>query len=154
MKNLSLIALAAAIAAGLFVTDAAEARGGGERASFETLDTDGDGMITQAELDAQREARFAALDTNGDGQVTLDEFTASAQIRSAERAERMFSNLDADGDGTLSRDVIEMRGGPDGASLIERLDGDGDGAISEEEFEAMKSRRAEMRRNGGRPVNR
>ncbi len=151
MKNLSLIALAAAIAAGLFVTTGAEARGGGERASFETLDADGDGLITQAELDAQREARFAALDSDGNGQITLEEFTASAQMRSEERAARMFARLDADGDGALSRDVLEMRGGRDGASLIERLDTDGDGAISEAEFEEMKSRRAEMREDRRRP---
>ncbi|MBC6980962.1 EF-hand domain-containing protein [Caulobacter sp. 17J80-11] len=37
------------------------------------LDTNGDGVVTQAEADAKVQARFAAMDTNKDGFVTSDE---------------------------------------------------------------------------------
>lgn len=153
MKKLPLFAvLALAAGATVFAVPAADARDrGGERMTFETLDTNGDGAVTQAELDALRESRFAEFDANGDGSVTLEEFTARAQVRSAERATAMFERLDADGDGVLSRDVLETqgRGRGDRGNIIARLDTDGDGAVSKEEFEAMKARRADMREGRG-----
>ena len=114
---------------------------------FSELDADGDGLVTQAELDAHREARFADVDTDGDGAISLEEFTEHAAMRSSERAAQMFARLDADGDGVLSRDVLEARGGrgPGAGAMIERLDADGDGAVSEEEFAAMKERFGERR---------
>ncbi len=154
--------------AGLFLTAAAvplaaQGMGGpggpegeGRRPTFEMLDADGDGKVTQAEIEAFRANRFAEVDADGDGVVTLEEFTAQAVARATERAAEMFGRLDADGDGTLSRDVLEARGprGPmDEGRMFARLDADGDGAISLEEFEAMKERRAEMRghrEEGGR----
>lgn len=163
MKKLSIFALLiATVGAGALMAPMAEARGpgGGERASFETLDADGDGQVTQADLDALRESRFAEFDADGDGSVTAEEFAARAAGQASERAAEMFARLDADGDGVLSRDVIERgRGGDRGARMIERLDTDGDGAVSAEEFEAMQERRAERGRDGrggrdGGPRNR
>ncbi len=153
--------------AGLFLTAAAvplaaQGPGGpgghdgeGRHPTFEMLDADGDGKVTQAEIAAFRAGRFAEVDTNGDGVVTLEEFTAQAVARATERAAEMFARLDADGDGALSRDALEARGalGPvDEGRMFARLDADGDGAVSLEEFEAMKERRAEMHRHreGGR----
>ena len=121
------------------------------RPSFEALDADGDGKVTQAELEAFRASRFAEIDTNGDGSVSREEFLAQAAARSEARAGRMFERLDADGDGALSRDAIEAgRGrGPDPARMISRLDTDGDGALSEDEFEAARERLAERRQERG-----
>jgi Ca2+-binding EF-hand superfamily protein len=119
---------------------------------FEEFDANGDGKVTQDEIDARREARFAEVDANGDGQVSLDEFTAQAAKRATERAKAMFERLDVDGDGMLSQDVLALRqgrGGPDGSRMIAMLDTDGDGAISEEEFQAAMDRRAEMRGEHG-----
>lgn len=148
MKKLSIFALlAATVGATALVAPMAEARGpGGERPAFETLDLDGDGQVTAAELETLRDTRFAELDSNGDGEVTLDEFTARAEGRAGERAQAIFARLDADGDGVLSRDVIEQgQRGPSAARMIERLDTDGDGAVSAEEFAAMSERRAGLR---------
>ncbi|MEO1790141.1 MAG: EF-hand domain-containing protein [Pseudomonadota bacterium] len=153
MRKLSLFALLiAGVGAAALMAPMAEARGpGGERVTFETLDADGDGQVTQADLDALRENRFAEFDANGDGAVSEEEFMARAAGQASDRAAEMFARLDADGDGVLSRDVIEQgRGGDRAGRMIERLDTDGDGAISAEEFEAASERRAGMRERFGR----
>jgi hypothetical protein len=125
---------------------------GGDRPVFAELDANGDGQITAEDIEARRTARFTALDTDGDGQVSLAEFQAEASARAAERAGTVFGRLDADGDGMLSRDVIEMRGGQGGfeVRVIERFDANGDGGLSEEEFDAIANRMAEMREGRGK----
>lgn len=115
--------------------------GRGPAMMIEEFDTDGDGKVTAAEIEAHRAARFAELDTDGNGQVSRDEFMAHAAAKASERAAEMFERLDADGDGTLSRDAIEAmggRGGPDAERLIARFDADGDGAISAEEIDSAR----------------
>ncbi|MEL6645496.1 MAG: EF-hand domain-containing protein [Pseudomonadota bacterium] len=153
MKKLGIFAvLVASVGAAALFAPMAEARGkGGERASFEMLDADGDGQVTQADLDTLRNERFAEFDADGDGSVTEEEFMARASAQAGERAAAMFARLDADGDGVLSRDVIEQgRGGDRAGRMIERLDTDGDGAVSAEEFEAAQERRAGLRERFGR----
>ena len=154
MKKLGFFALLiATVGATALLAPMAEARGkGGERPTFEMLDADGDGQVTQADLDTLRNERFAEFDANGDGSVTEEEFMARASNQAGERAAEMLARLDADGDGVLSRGVIEQgRGGDRAGRMIERLDTDGDGAVSAEEFAAAQERRAGMReRFGGR----
>lgn len=118
--------------------------------SFETLDVDGNGEITAEDLTALRDNRFAEMDSNSDGVITRDEFVAVQTARTEARAAEMFERLDADGDGTLSRDVIEngRRGGM-GERMISRFDEDNSGGISAEEFEEARARLGE-RRKGGR----
>jgi Ca2+-binding EF-hand superfamily protein len=162
-SDLLKIAAAVALAAGT-LAGAASAQGmgqgvgqgmgmgpGGGRPVFAELDANADGQITAEDIEARRTARFAALDADGNGQVSLAEFQAEASARAAERAATVFERLDADGDGILSRDVIEMRGGRDGfeVRVIERFDANGDGALSEEEFDAIADRMAEMRGHRG-----
>ena len=129
---------------------------GGERLSFETLDTDGDGLVTQAELDALRDDRFAALDSNGDGSLTQEEFseraTKRAVARARKRSEKMFQRLDSDGDGLVSLD--KLKAGQDsrrdsGKGMIARLDANGDGAVSEAEFDVGRERQARLRKKAG-----
>ena len=105
---------------------AGEARGAGTAlremaASPEAADSDGDGRLGRAEIEAWMRARAAR--------------------RIAARAERMIARLDADGDGML--DPAEMRAGVN-ARLFARLDSDGDGVISRAEFARLDA----PRRNG------
>jgi hypothetical protein len=114
--------------------------GDGPMARFDRFDADGDGRVTEAEIEAFRAARFAELDADGNGAVSRQEFTDHAAARAGDRAGAMFDRFDADGDGVLSRDAIEaQRGlGPDAGRLIGRFDADGDGAVSREELADMR----------------
>lgn len=84
-------------------------------ASFQTLDTNGDGIITAFEYaagkqqktaaseqtenaptatKAQLDAAFARIDTNGDGVITLDEYRAAGLARFTAAAEKAGSDPD------------------------------------------------------------
>jgi hypothetical protein len=80
------------------------------RPTFSDIDTNKDGVISQAEFDAFRPTRekgphdgkfhrhgppdLKALDTNGDGKVTFEEFSAPMKTH--------FDRLDTNHDGVLS----------------------------------------------------
>lgn len=122
---------------------------------FATLDADGSGKVSAAELTAAHEARLAALDADGDGVVTVEEFTApmaamdaeaeakraeARKARMADRAERMLGDADADEDGKVTLEELSAKMGGREDRMIKRLDADEDGEISAEEFEAAKDR--------------
>lgn len=154
-STLTSVALIGAIATGLMVTAAAaNDRGHGRgQMDFATLDADGDGQITQAEIEAMAAARFAEVDTDGNGAVTAEELAAQAEARNAERlanrTARMIAALDEDDSGDLSAEELAARG-PGAERFFERFDEDGDGAVSEEEFEAAKAARGDRRHGGGK----
>lgn len=70
----------------------------GERAQrwFDRLDTNQDGVISQAEASARQADRFAKIDADDDGMISLEEFSA--------RAQAMFAKADADDNGEISKD--------------------------------------------------
>lgn len=121
---------------------------------FSAVDTNGDGKLTQEEMQAHAKARFDAADTNGDGKLSVDELAAAAQKREEERrakkAARMLERLDANNDGALSFD--EMPGQQSRADrMFARMDADGDGAISKEEMDAAAAKFKERRgKHGGK----
>ena len=151
MKTSRFLMLAAAMG---MVGPAVAQQGEGRRVSFDTLDADGDGLVTQAELAAFGAVRvdqwFAATDADGDGRLTVDEMLTAQSQRRAEtegrRAERAVERLDADGDGAVSRSEVEAsrRGGDRGGRAFDRLDRDGDGAVSRPEWQD-RPRRGERR---------
>lgn len=138
-------ALGAAILAGAATQGIAGSGEGkrqyGPKHSFEELDANGDGQITEAEMQAHMQARFDTADTDGDGKLSRDELSARMEARQAERRAKrldwMFENRDADGDGALTME--EMRAGR-AERMFARIDADGDGAISREEFEEMSEK--------------
>ncbi|PSL19659.1 EF-hand domain-containing protein [Shimia abyssi] len=128
------------------VAASAKGQGGkhrGMQINFEELDTNGDGFVTQAEMDAHAAARFAKMDTNGDGALSADELEAAVAERAQERAKkgaaRMIEHRDANGDGVLSQDEMKPKA-ERSAKMFDRLDSDGDGQISKEEFEAAREK--------------
>lgn len=160
------------------VAGAAQARGWGEgrmggqggpaamMPDFATLDTDGDGKITRAELEARQLELQKAMDPDGDGFITREEMKAHAAAEAVKRAEamvdRMFDRRDADKDGRLS--AAEAMSGPmNGAGfdrMFTRLDRDSDGAISKAEYDRMaeamqrgESKRGHGMRGEGKPRN-
>lgn len=150
MKSTVLIA---AIVAGLSLTalDASAAGRGDARAmpDFATLDTDGSGTLTVAELEAAHAARFAEMDTDANGAISLEELAAAQNKLSDRRAERMMSKMDANEDGVLQADEMKPRGSNAGR-MIDHLDQDDDGEISAEEFEKAAGKRGGRGGHGGK----
>ncbi|MCF6231813.1 MAG: calcium-binding protein [Rhodobacteraceae bacterium] len=106
--------------------------------SFEALDTDGNGQITQPELQAMGAARFDNTDTDGNGVLSAGELTARAQQHVGKRVTGMIERLDIDGDGVLSRD--EMPRPRQAGRMFAHFDEDGSGGISEQEFNQAKAK--------------
>ncbi len=98
----------------------------GPREMLAELDADGNGAITQAEVDDYLAARVAEADLDGDGAIALDEFEPVFADRTRPRMVDAFQALDADGSGTVTTDEIDARFG----DVVERLDRDDDGALS------------------------
>lgn len=119
--------------------------------TFQELDADGDGQVTQAELEAHRNQRYTQADSDGDGQISVQEMQAAAQQNANERVTKMFEKLDANQDGFLSDD--ELPKPRRGAKMFERIDADGNGAISEQEYadarDKMGRKHKRQKRSGG-----
>ncbi len=112
---------------------------------FATVDTDGDGKITQDEIDAMKAARFAEIDADGNGTVDADELFAHQEAQRIERqkarASQMLASRDTDGDGVLSQSELQHQ---PRMSMFDRLDADNDGALSEEELAAARQHRMQQ----------
>jgi Ca2+-binding EF-hand superfamily protein len=65
-----------------------------EEIAFMAADTDGDGVVTEAELARDAAHGFATLDKDGDGKLSPDELGPHDAA--------LFERVDADGDGTLT----------------------------------------------------
>lgn len=165
LANLHIVTLAGLIALG---GTAVLAKGGDAAAMFGEIDADGNGEITQAEVKTHAEARFTAADTNGDGALDAAEMQAARTERGGKKSQRMLEKydadksgaldaaelekaandrggkggdrrmkrMDADGDGKLT--MAEMQGKHDPAKMFEKLDADGNGTLSAEEFEKAR----------------
>ena len=105
---------------------------------FETVDADGDGKLTQAEIDRFRNDRHTAHDANGDGNLSLEEFAGLWHETTRPLTVRAFQMLDTDGDAIVTRAEYDRPL----AGIVERLDRDRDGGLS------LKDRRHDRDRGG------
>lgn len=102
-------------------------RGRGRGATMlENFDTNGDGQLTQAEIDAVRTDRFAAFDTDGNGELSLGEYEGLWLDAMQERMVDRFQSLDNDGNATVTAQEFA----DPFASLVSRMDRNEDGVIS------------------------
>ena len=131
-----------------------EGRGAMLTEMFDSIDTDKDGKLSYAELEASRKAEFDAADTNKDGALSADELSARAlarfQEKLADRTQAMLDNMDNDGNGSLSED--EMGEGP-GMRNFARIDGDNDGFVTKEEIQAGMKHHKKRGHGGGMDDN-
>ena len=115
-------------------------------ADYADLDSDKDGKVTAAEINARlvksgeaeldeikkkRDASFAKLDANGDGSITKAEFDEKAPLPKLKEpdAKPFLAQFDADKDGGITKD--EFRG-PTLANF-EKLDANKDGTVTPDE---------------------
>lgn len=90
------------------------------------VDTDNDGRITQAEIDAAVNARFARFDADANGRLSLDEFTALWADITRPMAVRAFQFMDPNGDAGVTKAEVDEKTG----RLVQRFDRNGDGVLS------------------------
>ena len=145
MKSLPMTGLVVAIAAVGFAGIAHAKGGGPAHVSFAELDTNSDGQVSKAELEALGAVRFAAVDTDSDGFLTASEIEAAGKARAAKRAAGMIKKLDTNEDGKLSAEEMENRGKGRGgkdrsAKMLKHFDADKNGSLSEDEFTAAREK--------------
>ncbi len=126
-----------------------QGRGAGMLERVEMLDTDGDGLLQEAELVSWRETVFLAMDADGDDALSREEYMAIELGRGAApeargpRYEEMqaakaaeFDAMDADGDGSVPRDAFIAFV----VTQFQDADTNADGALAATEFRAMHGR--------------
>jgi len=99
------------------------------------FDANSDGKLTQAEIDAARDARLAKYDANGDGALDLSEYQALWLDAMREKMVDRFQYLDANGDGTVT--ASEFRAPY--AALVQRMDHNDDVALSRDDMRRGQS---------------
>jgi Ca2+-binding EF-hand superfamily protein len=96
-----------------------------ERFAFEAADSDGDGVVSEAELARDAARGFAALDKDGSGTLTPGEL--------APHDSALFARVDANGDGALTfMEVMTNK-----TRALKAGDENGDGGLSFEEMVAI-----------------
>lgn len=133
------VAIAGLIGSSMFVgTALAERRAHGrhhehrhERTArlLESFDLDGNGILTQEEVDQARRERFARFDADNDGKLTLQEYEALWLDAMRDHLTRRFERLDGDDDSAVSPEEFVAPFG----DVIQRLDTNEDGQITQDE---------------------
>lgn len=107
------------------------------------FDADGDGSLTQAEIDAGRQQQLAQYDSDKDGTLSLQEYQVFWMEMNRSRMVDRFQRLDDDGDAIVtSAEFLDPF-----ANAVERHDRNGDGALSKDD-RRKKSGRGNRDGNG------
>ncbi len=93
-----------------------------------TFDTDGNGRVTQSEIDEYRGNGLAKFDTDGNGSLTLSEYEALWLAAMREKMVDRFQDLDADGNAVVTTEEFKRPY----ANMVRHMDKNGDGVLSRE----------------------
>lgn len=162
--GLGIVALAAALLGSVAIADNMDRMGmdmgmGGPMMlppalTFEAVDGNKDGKISQDEVTAWRATQSAGVDANADGKLSVDEL-AAMQLKdmttaARDMAQKMVDRLDTDGDKLLS--AAELLAPPMPADLFDRVDTNQDGFIDKAEADAARKMMTERGRgdHGGK----
>jgi Ca2+-binding EF-hand superfamily protein len=122
---------AAALAGATLAGGGHHGRGhGGGAWLFESFDANGDGRLTQIEIDEVRQGRLQEFDADGNGSLSLEEYQALWMSAMRERMVDRFQAHDDDGDGQVT---VEEFAEPFNR-MVSRLDRNEDGELSEDEI--------------------
>lgn len=106
-------------------------------ASLAQADTNGDGLLTEAEFLKHRSSYFAVMDKDASGGASEAEFNESFSARSKRMAARAFREMDTTGDGLIS--ASEWDAYPPKA--FQHADRNGDGQLDQSEMSRLNARR-------------
>ena len=119
----------------------------GDRA-LNRLDTDDDGFVTLAEVQAGRPGAtsewFAGLDDNGDGQLSKDELSVR-RFGGRDRDDGARIEIDTNDDGAWSLEELQAVQPEFSAERFNRLDSDNDGLIGQDERRGLRGDRRNRR---------
>ncbi|MDX2288532.1 MAG: hypothetical protein NW217_06895 [Hyphomicrobiaceae bacterium] len=110
------------------------------------LDADRNGEVTLAEAHQARDARFAILDKNADGLLSADELVSRTVERMDYMQHRTLKNLDASGDGKVTKDDFETAA----KERFAARDFNGNGTIEADEMPPGKGKGKGWRKGKGR----
>lgn len=108
-------------------------------ALFKKLDSNGDGQISQQEMQKLptlvHKKKFDEADTNHDGKVSNEEFMAQVK----QHADRMFKRLDRNGDGVIEADEADQAKvhghHMSGDHVFKHMDNNDDNSVSKSEWD-------------------
>ncbi len=110
-------------------------------------DTNGDGIVNQAEIAAEQTRLFGAVDVDGDGKLSVAEFRRRGRLIMRAGGATLFDMLDVNGDQQVTAEELN---GPK-ARWLKRYNTDGaEGLGAEELATALRSRGRSHRRRGRR----
>ena len=111
---------------------------------FGRIDADHNGKISREELMPQTARRFLKVDANADGTVTTSEIDGWLKPLMERRKTRILSRMDADKNGDVSRQELDLFI----EALFKEADSDQDGGVSLTEARAFRmSRMDKLMRN-------
>ncbi len=97
--------------------------------NMQAFDANGDGAVTQAEIDQFRQGQITQFDANRDGTLSVDEYQALWLDQMRERMVDAFQAHDNDGNGQVTAKEFNQRF----AGMVERMDRNGDGQLSQDD---------------------
>lgn len=109
---------------------------------LDSFDANGDGKLSQEEIDQARGERFGRFDGDSDKALTLQEYEQLWLDAMRERMVRAFQRLDRDGDAKVTAEEFQEPF----AKVVRRMDRNDDGVIDRGDFK--RRHHGERNRNG------